>query len=593
MKQKITDWKNILRKNQFFLRNFLLIFLVMAVLFSVYAVTTYRRSRNIIEEEFITAGTQELENISGYVENLIMDTRYMISTLVTNDFIQFLFTSQSPDAIVDSFSTRIQEQLVALQNSNHAIEAIYLYSEASNRIYTATHHFTLDSFDDLPWIDDLDADRNGFSVFPYAMRDRFPYVLCVAKELTVSGHRSIIAVMVNPANLNILTNLAQNAHNEIFMISDENLVFYRYHQRDFMEPLTISEYLCHYDPDAVQMTSLYVKNDEPYSFAQVHSAEYPWSYVLVTHLQNYTSRLSSSRAVLYSLFVAFILFAVLFAIFVSQRSVKPLRDLRKFLENPEIQTAAKSDSDSDIEYIAAHITQYVQTNRQLAEELQKRLNLLNETQMLALQAQINPHFLFNTLSMLHIISMDSLGYHHALPQMILNLSTLLRYSLEPAKMATLERELSYTDIYLSILNQRYGENLNVVKKISEETLTALVPKLFLQPIIENAIFHGFSRKHDSECILTITCYRQSVAESDTTGEFVILQIQDNGTGMEADTLAQLREILADKKTPSGKNIGLRNVAQRMNLTYSKPCSVTVESSEEMGTCFTLRFPFLK
>lgn len=261
MRRKIAEWKNILRKNQFFLRNFLLIFLVMAVLFSSYAIYTYRRSREIIEEEFITAGAQELENVSGYVENLIMDTRYMISTLVINDFIQLLFSSRAPEDIVDSFSARIQEQLVALRNSNHAIEAIYLYSKASDRVYTAKHHFSLNCFDDPAWMDKLDADRNGFSVFPYAMRGKFPYVICIAKEFTVSSHRSIIAVMVNPANVDILTRLAQNAHHEIFMISDDNMVFYRYHQREFMEPLTVSEYLCHYDPETAQKTSLYTKNE--------------------------------------------------------------------------------------------------------------------------------------------------------------------------------------------------------------------------------------------------------------------------------------------------------------------------------------------
>ena len=195
--------------------------------------------------------------------------------------------------------------------------------------------------------------------------------------------------------------------------------------------------------------------------------------------------------------------------------------------------------------------------------------------------------------MIHIIATDSLGYDHALPQMILNLSALLRYSLEPADMVTLERELSYTDIYLSILNKRHGETMNVIKEIPAETLNALVPKLFLQPVIENAVFHGFSGKQDSECILTVTCSRQSVTENGVTGEFVILRIQDNGIGMDAAALTHLREILADKRTPSGKSIGLRNVVQRMNLTYSRPCSVTVESAAETGTCFTLRFPFLE
>lgn len=593
MKHKLNELKNKILNNKFFLRNFLLIFIVMAIIFLIYSLYTYHNSRNIIEEEFTSSGLQDLENMSSYVDNFVTDTRYMISTLAINDFIQIFFASDSPEALFQDYFKRVQGQLLTLVHSNNAIEAIYLYSEASDSICTANQCLPLSSFHDRGWFEYLHPDKNGFSIFPYAMNTKFPYVICVTKEFMVNGRRSIITILINPSKLPILNQIGENSYQEAYMISDTDMIFYRYHQRELLEPLNTSEYLAHYESDADQKTMIYSKTNKPYSFIQLHSSVYSWSFVLITHLQDYTSKLSSSRAVLYSLSSISIIFAVLFAVFFSLRSLKPVRDIRKFLDNPELLSSDNTNTDSDIQYIAGCITQYIQTNKQLGNELNKRLNLLNETQMLALQSQINPHFLFNTLNMMHILATDSLGYDHALPQMTLNLSALLRYALEPAEMVTLMKELSYTDIYLSILNQRYGEKLNVIQEISPDTMNAKVPKLFIQPIIENAVFHGFSKKHDSECILTIICYKESLLKADTYKDYMIVKVKDNGMGMNEKILTQLRDILADKKTPSGKSIGLRNVMQRMSLTYSEPCSIEIDSIVNEGACFTLTFPYIE
>lgn len=592
MKPKVTAWKAKLSAHKYFLRNFLLIFAAMAMLFSLYALYTYKNSRKIIEDEFRNASLQELKNISEYMDNFIMDTRYMISTLAINESLQLFYTSQSPELLFENYSQRVQEQLMALQYSNEAIEAIYLYSDASQTIYAADQYTPFDSFEDRSWFDLLNPDDSGFSIFPYAMHGRFPYVLCVAKELTVNGHRSVIAILVNPSKLPILKKIGENHYQETYLVSDEGELIYRYRQKELLEPLDTSDYLVNYEPDAPQKTAISPETNDAYSFTQLHSSDYPWTYVLVTHLQDYTSRLSASRAVLISLTFAFVLFAIFFAIFFSLRSLKPIRDIRKFLDNPELLPADNTARDSEIRYIAGRITQYIQTNKQLADELNKRLHLLNETQMQALQAQINPHFLFNTLNMMHILATDSLGYDHALPQMTLNLSALLRYALEPAEMVTLEKELTYTGIYLSILNQRYGETLNIIQQIAPDTLSAQVPKLFIQPIIENAVFHGFSRKHDAECILTIACSKSSSSNNDCTTQFIILKISDNGIGINEKKLEQLHDILSDKKTPSGKSIGLRNVMQRMNLTYSEQCTLSIESIPGKGSCFIMTFPYV-
>ena len=124
----------------------------------------------------------------------------------------------------------------------------------------------------------------------------------------------------------------------------------------------------------------------------------------------------------------------------------------------------------NVRFIAHRISQYVQTNQVLKDELKEQLELLNQTQILALQSQINPHFLSNTLSLMYVQAADALGYNHKLPLMILNTSALIRYAIEPSHMVTLETELANTELYLSILNERYDRVLTIVQDIWDAKL---------------------------------------------------------------------------------------------------------------------------
>lgn len=589
-----------LSADKLFFRHFLQIFLAMAVIFTIFTVYTYRNSRQIIEKEFTNSAIQDLQNASEYVDSLIMDIKYMISTLVVNQNLKFFYASPSPESIWIDYSKQVQTQLTTLRHSKGAIETIYLYSEASDMVYSSTSQTYMSTFDDRYWLEQLNSDNSGFSIFPYAMRNMFPYVICVAKEFTVNNYRCAIAVMVNLTKIPILKSINENSYQNIYLISDSGEIIYRYKQDNLTEPLDTVEYLSHYTPDALE--NVYISSDSTntYSFAQIHSVDYAWSYVLITHLLNYTARLSTQQALLFATTTALIVFTLLFAIFFTMRSLKPIQNIREFLESPELLSSGKLSDSADIKYIAGRITQYIQTNQLLKNELQERLDLLNESQILALQAQINPHFLSNTLNLMYIQATDALGYDHSLPQMILDTSTLIRYAIEPSNMVSLETELSQTDIYLSILQQRYDKKLKIIHEIDSNTQKAKVPRLFIQPIIENAVFHGFSNRYDSECLLTIRCcrrqaraYYSDISLNDSAKDFIMVQIQDNGKGICKEKLEELQNSLSEEALSRNKNIGLRNVVQRMNLIYSDQFSLNIKSSVGEGTCFTLTFPYVE
>lgn len=178
-----------------------------------------------------------------------------------------------------------------------------------------------------------------------------------------------------------------------------------------------------------------------------------------------------------------------------------------------------------------------------------------------------------------------------LPQMILDTSALFRYAIDTTEMVTLDTELSYTDIYLQILSQRYENNLIVQKDFAEDTLLGKVPRLFIQPILENAVFHGFSERFASICVLTLHSHLESSERAENPNGYLVVSIRDNGCGMPPDKLQELCDSL--EQEAKGKSIGIKNVVQRMKLIYGDSFQLSVESKVNAGTCFTLRFPYWK
>ena len=237
-----------------------------------------------------------------------------------------------------------------------------------------------------------------------------------------------------------------------------------------------------------------------------------------------------------------------------------------------------------MEYVSQKIVSFAQQNRELADELADQLNLLNESRLLALQSQINPHFLFNTLNMIYTYECEELGYQHELPAMTLSLSRLLRYAFQSPDLVSLDTELEFTKIYLTLMRRRYNDLFRVEYHISSQALSANVPKLFIQPIVENAIFHGLSASRSPA-----PCLKLFIEEKD--GVFMV-QVNDNGAGMDAESLERLRNI-ADEQLPKDTGIGVKNVIIRMKLLYGDRFTMDIRSAPGEGTTFTLQFPILR
>jgi len=212
--------------------------------------------------------------------------------------------------------------------------------------------------------------------------------------------------------------------------------------------------------------------------------------------------------------------------------------------------------------------------REIEQELLK-------SKLLFLQAQIRPHFLFNALNTISAIC----GKENALEarELVLNLARFLRRILKRAdEMVTLREEMEYIDAYLEIEKARFQEKLKIEKQfeIGEERWNMKVPILVLQPLVENAVKHGISKKEFEGTV------RIRFSEN---GDVLQVEISDDGAGMTAETLKNLLERGAS--FGEGAGVGLKNIQQRLVYLYGRGHGLQFDTGLGKGTKVTVKIPF--
>ena len=201
-----------------------------------------------------------------------------------------------------------------------------------------------------------------------------------------------------------------------------------------------------------------------------------------------------------------------------------------------------------------------------------------EAEIMALEAQINPHFLYNTLDSIQWMLIRENQFEIA--QVVVSLGKILRYSVEREKrFVPLVNELEYAEHYLKIQKYRLEERLLYTIQVPYDLQTCLVPRLILQPLIENAIVHGA----DDESVSNVDVI---VRKED---DILVIDICDQGKGMTDAQLISLKDLI-ENSAPS-KHLGIRNVHRRLRLQFGEPYGIVVTCKENNGCKVTVRIPF--
>ena len=481
--------------------------------------------------------------------------------------------------------TDLDDRLSVAARLEESIEAICVYDMDGNTLSVggSGHELKDRPSINLSYDGELFGSAEDFAIsLPHVQtlfREYYPWVVTIARreEGALNGEDVYVAIDFRFSDISgYVDNIGIGAHGYCFIIdADGNLV---YHPRQQMLYSGLIK---------EEVTRLAGMDDGTARDGNVMRTimtldSTGWRVIGVSYLDEVNAtRDRTLSSVLLTTLLCCAGVAVLIAVIFSQIITKPVKSLigamRGFEEHPENYRYSPAPIHiAELQLISDSFGQMAWIVQSLMEKTRNEEALLRKTELKALQAQINPHFLYNTLD--SIQWMCERGKNESAVRMVGALGKLFRISISRGhELIPIRDELKHVESYLIIQKYRYSDRFEYTFDVDESLGGYLCSKITLQPLVENAIYHGIEPLiDDGEIIISVK----------PDGDDILMTVSDNGVGMTAEQV----EGLLKKERSDSSGIGIKNVSDRIKIYFGDNYGVKVESEPDVGTKITVRIP---
>ncbi len=533
----------------------------------------------ILQEE----NHNKLALIQENMELLLNDSNKVMNLLnlptYANSIYQIL-EADSLDYINFRTLTQTSSQLNAIVNSRSYIDSIYVYIPNSRGKYltSGAHIYTLDGFVDTNWLEICGGNS------PYRLIRRqatiYPGIKTSQDYLTVvqennKGH--VVAVNIVVSYFKRLFQNLNLKNGEIIMFVDNGT-------------LLLSSSQDRHIPEILEKLDNGDHSHTPMEIGgmlvfKTHSAGTGLDFISAVPKKEIYSNIRRLMALSVIAGGVCIILAVLFSIRYAvnvSRHLYSILDLMEAAISHQELPPVKSHDNSLYSHIITNMIQTFTQRDFLQVSLNEQRFQAMTLELSALQYQINPHFLSNTLQMIDFEILRMAKRPTAANEMIQQLARFLQYSLSsPNADVSLEQEIQATGYYTSLMSRRHTDQLEVLWDIDEEVLAYPIPKLILQPVIENSIKHGMQSQDRPLHI------RIQAGPYEEKGLRIL--VKDDGIGITPENLKKLQSTLPDFEGFQESHIGLQNLFRRLQLRFSpSQCSILLDGQPEKGFSVEIR-----
>ncbi|OUQ28052.1 histidine kinase [Lachnoclostridium sp. An131] len=414
-----------------------------------------------------------------------------------------------------------------------------------------------------------------------AIAEKYDWVVTLSRSITNKASPGVQGVFFVDLNYNSISDLCERislGDRGYIYILDENggIVYHPQQQLIYsgMKDELISEVM---DTDTPSFLT-----DDGRLYTVSRSEATGWIVVGVSYVSELMAGADEARVTY--LLVAMVLLAVamLLAFVLSDKITRPIKSLELSMKEVEkgnfSHVALEVRENNEIGRLSRNFNTMTREIQNLMEQSEKEQQAKRKYELKVLQSQINPHFLYNTLD--SIIWMAEWGKNQEVVKMTSSLARLLRRSISnEQEVVTIEEEIDYTEAYLTIQKMRYQDKLEYEIEVDPDIRKEETVKLVLQPVVENAIYHGIKYK-EGKGLIQIRGFREEGS--------IILRVQDDGRGMDQDTLEHIFE--KHVRDTKSNGVGLQNVHERIRLYYGTAYGLSFESEPGKGTTVRIRLP---
>ncbi|GAA0137732.1 sensor histidine kinase [Paenibacillus sp. YSY-4.3] len=520
-----------------------------------------------------------------------------------------IFSDPAIQGILAKHATIKPEEGLKIRNELFALLFNYAHPRpeiAGIRLYTTDHiSYNYDSGSTLnaevyleePWQTRLDAiSKSGYLLLPPSSSSKEGYReknLSLVRHIYRIPKRDKIGSLKIDINAHEMGRLLVYSGSDplgeqmrVFIVTDEGAVIYDNDDAYTGQRVAAFAHALNAD-DRGEI----VWQDKKYLYTSEKSGYTDWNILILLSNEFLVAKQQEAQIILIIVGLIAAVLASIVAYMIARHVTKPLRELiteMNRVERGDLSGRMDMKNRGELGVLSRVYNNMLNSISRLITEVYESKLAENNARLSALQAQINPHFLYNTLNIMKSIS--RLKGVEEVAEMSESLADLFKYTMKNLQLpVSLRQELEHVDNYMNIQKHRFGDRFELRMEVPEELMNASVLKLTVQPLVENAIIHGFSRKK-SDARIDLKIY--------TEGELLLISVSDNGLGIQEQELRKLERRLADYNKRSKhlmqedtEGIGLSNIHQRIQLLYGEMYGVKLASSWGAGTTVTLTFPY--
>lgn len=584
MKTGIRLWFDEIRNMRIKAKLFLLITVSMAVSSSI-SLVGLQIAFSMYDQQIYEKSSQVLNLSSTLIENELNKVERLTFSIMADEQIQqhlIVMNSNESDYIRIQSRAKLVDRLVQYTNSETYIMAADI-TDVKGNSYSSGNLTTLTQ-DRKNLIQDT-SDRGAGSL-GWVNPDDSDYSLIATRQIRSSDNLELkkLGSLVLHVNLDkMVTQYAREAvtrEGELVIVSNGHLIY----PRSVHTTSLISED----NPSGLSAKGFRImeQDGDKYFVSHIHSDYLGWTYYNTLPFQTIFHNLTLMKNWMIAAFLISLFLLVGFGMAVARSVTRPIEALISNmrglqisdLENSEVPPLLPVSHQMDeVGLLQRTYRMMIVRIQELIKENYTKQLIIKETEFRSLQAQINPHFLYNTLESINWIS--KMNGQKQVSQMVESLGFLLRSSISLKQdMIPIEDELQLVEHYITIQKVRFEERLDFHLDVPDALKAQSIPKLTLQPLLENAI------KYAVEVMLEPCQIRITGREEDET---VLLIVEDNGPGIDESYLEQ---ILNGERKSKGTGIGLKNIDERIKLTFGDDYGIQVDNRPAGGARITIRIP---
>ncbi len=540
-------------------------------------------SRENLSENSLEIIEQVERNLNNYLKGMID-----LSNLLVIDINKFKLLNLS----------ELDRDIETLMRTRTDILSISLFTTDGKLIYEGSGQKLKDTATvvDTEWFDKALSSDGTIRISPphvqSLFKNRHPWVITLSRKVNFRINQNMEeGVLMIDMNFSMIEDLLNGVRlgkkGYVFLLDGENNLVYHHQQQLIYSGVKVESFD---GIDSRDQGSFVQKdsNGDSRILTIFPARHVDWKLIGVYYL----SDLSAEQRDLTEFIILTLAFGMLIfmsvSFYMTDRITKPISELANSMRAVEMgnfNTQIDVQGEYEVMQLARRFNLMTAQIKSLMKQVVEEQESKRKSELSALQAQINPHFLYNTLD--SVIWMAENGKHHDVVKMVTSLARLFRISISRGRnVITVKEELSHAENYLTIQKMRYKDQFEYRFEIDDEVLNYKTQKLLLQPIIENAIYHGIRQMVD-EGEIVIRAYAKD--------DILYFEVEDNGLGMSESVRKDIlkRHDQIDDGAVRVGGVGVTNVFERIKLMYGEDFGIDIESEIEEGTKITLSIPVIR